>query len=53
VVETVRVEVAGLPPGVTALGESEQLARVRAGGNEQASDTELLKEPNCGVMVTV
>ena len=51
VVETVRVEVAGLAPGVTLAGENEHEAK--AGRPEQDNETALLKGPNCGERVMV
>ena len=51
VVEMVKAEVTGLPPGMTLLGENEQLAC--AGRPEQASVTVLPYSPNRGLKLTV
>ncbi len=51
VVEIVSVEVIGLGPGVTVIGEKVQ--EDRAGRLAQERETALLKGPNCGLMVTV
>ncbi len=49
---TVRVDVPGLAPGVTVLGEKEQ-RRAAKGGVEQESEMGSSKGPPCGVRVTV
>ncbi len=51
VVDTVRVEVASLPPGVRVAGEKEH--ELRLGRLEQESETVGSKKPNCGLTVTV
>jgi len=51
VVEMVSLEVAPLVPGVTELGENEQVER--DGRLEQAKDTALVNVPYCGLTLMV